>query len=170
MDIIAFTGSKRAGKTTAAQYFLDQGYTLVSFKSPILEEVIKNFPDLLMFFSRLYGMDVATLLVQKPAGVRELLQNYGTDLRRSEDPDYWVNAWHAKVNALGGKIVVDDIRFLNEAEAIKDFGGKIIRVTRDTGIEPDKHISEVEMSQIQVDAEIENNGTVEELYNKLEKL
>jgi hypothetical protein len=167
MNIIAFTGSKRAGKTTAAQYFMDQGYTLVSFKSPILEEVIKNFPDLLKFFSGLYTKDIATLLIEKPAGIRELLQNYGTDLRRTEDPDYWVNAWHAKVNALGGNIVVDDVRFLNEAEAIKDFGGKIIRVTRDTGIAPDGHVSETEMSQIQVDLEIENNGTVEELYNKL---
>ncbi len=100
--------------------------------------------------------------------VRRLLQWWGTDLRREQDPDYWVKkgigfalelAVSCPVDSL---IVFTDVRFGNEAEAIRKIGGKVlevvapnrVRAARTGGMVTPSHASEE--IDFEVDGLIEN--------------
>jgi hypothetical protein len=70
---------------------------------------------------------------QKPytAGQRWLLQQWGTEFRRSQDPQYWVKYGLDYITERyqdGDIWCVTDVRFANEAEAIQDAGGVVVRV------------------------------------------
>lgn len=173
MSLIALTGKKRSGKTLAASY-LDTNYDFIkaNFKDSLVEEVKRNFPELLVGLEHTYGEDLETLLAEKPPLMRSLLQNYGTNVRRHDDPNYWVTKWVGKVEPLLPEydVVVDDVRFLNEAKAVKSLGGKIIRIEREGLTSNDTHISELEMDQITPDRTITvGDGEFEKLYQELDK-
>ena len=64
-------------------------------------------------------------------GQRFILQQWGTEFRRAQDPDYWVNygleyirerQYHADL------WVITDVRFANEADAIRAEGGVVAQV------------------------------------------
>lgn len=163
--LIAFLGKKRSGKTTCADYLVNKGFKKVNFKDALIDELKENFPDLL----REIGDDFN----DKTPVRRALLQNYGTEVRRRDDEDYWVKKWEQR--AYGAElttnvdIVVDDCRFLNEAEIIKKYNGIIIKVERE-GYNGDNHQSETEQDQIKPDFTIQNNSTVYELYEQINKI
>lgn len=58
-----------------------------------------------------------------------LLQTIGM-ARRAEDSDYWVNKAFASIPAGTNLAIFTDVRFKNEAEAIKAKGGHLIEVVR----------------------------------------
>lgn len=60
-------------------------------------------------------------------GVRRALQFLGTDVRRKHDNDYWVKRFHETLQG-EGFVFVTDVRFANEADSIKEHGGKILRL------------------------------------------
>lgn len=60
----------------------------------------------------------------------KLLQWWGTDYRRAQDPDYWVNKLFENIPANLDIALVTDVRFPNEAQGIKQRGGYCINVTR----------------------------------------
>lgn len=60
----------------------------------------------------------------------KLLQWWGTEYRRSQDQNYWVNQWKAAVNPNAFIVFSTDMRFFNEAQAIKDLGGYTIQINR----------------------------------------
>lgn len=68
--------------------------------------------------------------------VREVLQKHATEVRRKNDPSYWVNHFMDKVADMSGMILVDDVRMKNEAEAIKCLGGKVVRLEPWVGWSP----------------------------------
>lgn len=94
---------------------------------------------------------------------REFLQKLGTEsVRDVLHPDAWVNALFSNY-AYHDKWVITDCRFPNEAEAIKDRGGIIVRVNR-TGVKPiNNHESETSLDDYDFDWIIENNGTIDDL-------
>jgi hypothetical protein len=82
-----------------------------------------------------------------------LLQWWGTEFRRSQDPLYWVTKWKAGINPKANIVLATDMRFINEALAVKDVGGSTVRVSRlnldgtpfvDTSRDPN-HPSEIEL-------------------------
>jgi hypothetical protein len=83
----------------------------------------------------------------------KILQWWGTEFRRSQDPDYWVKQWQKEVSGFKGIIVTGDLRFLNEAKAVKQAGGYTVNVTRMTSegkpfvdsTRPSDHVSEIEL-------------------------
>jgi hypothetical protein len=100
--------------------------------------------------------------------VRELLQFVGTNLLREQlDPDVWIKSVYCKQYKGDDLVIVADCRFPNEA----DFGkghGLLIKIERQTGLEADTHKSEVLMDDYRgFDYIIENNGTLEELRDKV---
>ena len=172
--IVGLTGKKRSGKTEASKGLWDEFDTL-NFKDPLITEIRKNMPDLLKQIqlessSGKSLMTIDELFDTKPPLLRKLMQNYGTDLRRNEDEDYWVKKWLERVKDYSGNVVVDDVRFLNEASAIKMMGGIVVRITREGEDDSDNHKSEKEMDLIAVDHEIVNDGTKEELQELLYKI
>ena len=70
-------------------------------------------------------------------------------------------------------IIISDLRFKVELEAIKNKGGKIIYIHRN-GCKPGNHASEKEIQEMlensQYDTIILNNGSLEDLFNKLKDL
>lgn len=66
-----------------------------------------------------------------PAEVRWLLQQWGTELRRSQDLDYWVKKALDKMNTYPqppNLWVITDVRFPNEQKLIEDAGGIVANV------------------------------------------
>ena len=94
---------------------------------------------------------------------REFLQKLGTEsVRDVLHNDAWVNALFSDYSQ-HDRWVITDCRFPNEAEAIKDRGGIIIRVNR-AGVKPvNDHESETALDEYEFDRIIENNGTIEDL-------
>src|SRR6266478_704889 len=91
-----------------------------------------------------------------------LLQRVGTE-RRAEDPEYWVKRCFATVAHEAPHIaIITDVRYLNEAAAIKAQGGYVIRVTRlnQDGTQyiaddrPANHPSETELDDYNFDYDI----------------
>jgi hypothetical protein len=64
------------------------------------------------------------------------------------------------------KAVITDVRFPNEAEAIKENGGVVMMLVRDTGAAYDYHSSEA-IDNIVSDYFIDNRGTLKELKHSL---
>lgn len=62
--------------------------------------------------------------------------------------------------------VVTDVRFENEARRIKDLGGQVWEIERDTGTE-DSHASEVQLPRELVDFTIPNNKSLEEFQSQV---
>jgi hypothetical protein len=60
----------------------------------------------------------------------KLLQWWGTEYRRAQDQDYWVKKWKQAISGFNGIVVTGDMRFLNEAAAVKDVHGFTINVQR----------------------------------------
>ena len=101
------------------------------------------------------------------ATVRTLLQWWGTEYRRVQDPDYWVKAWEKDVRQYDlndTAIVVDDIRFPNELQSVRSLGGYVFRINRPM-VEPvSNHISEVALDHVTDWAyTIDNSGTLDGL-------
>ncbi len=179
MKIIGFTAKKQTGKTTAVRYMIDkltaQGKSVahINFKDALITEITYRFPQLLQVISEtmdMYEYDgmnpwtIERLFETKPRLIRALMQNYGTEVRRADDPDYWVKKWSQEVgvtkfSGAAEYLFVDDIRFMNEANMVRQFDGLIFRLERnDTLIgAEDTHSSETEMDLIQTDAVILND-------------
>lgn len=109
----------------------------------------------------------------EPMTVRTLLQKIGTDcMRDCLHKNVWVNALFAKFrpNVAGEDFpshwLVTDCRFPNEAVAIKERNGILIRVTR-PGEDPGTHESETALDNWDFDIVIENNGSIEDLIEKV---
>ena len=70
-------------------------------------------------------------------------------------------------------LIISDLRFKVEAEAIHNNKGKIIYINRDTCI-PGNHASEKEIIELKernvFDYIINNNGTLKDLFNNINKI
>lgn len=141
MKIIGLSGKMGVGKTTVANMIkeLVPGAERVAFGDLLKREVAERF-DVPLF--TLYWNKNAELRagvhrlsrgwpVERPImTARELLQWYGTDLIRAENPDYWIVAMREHLRSLRGVplVVIDDARFPNEAELVKELGGTLVRI------------------------------------------
>lgn len=68
---------------------------------------------------------------QRTPGTRTALQWWGTEVRRAQDENYWVKkAVRMAFDSMaeGGSIYVTDARFPNEADAITNVGGFLLRL------------------------------------------
>jgi hypothetical protein len=161
--LIAFVAPKQSGKTTACTILKDywgaDNVAQVNFKDGLIAEIKEKFPDLLREIALIYGHiqegDALTseivddLFISKPPLIRALLQNYGTEVRRGDNDDYWVEKWLSTVGMIADKhVLCDDVRFLNEADAVDHFDGILIRITRTDLQSTDTHQSETEQASI----------------------
>jgi hypothetical protein len=156
MKLIAFVGFKQSGKTTASQYLQEKhGYIRHNFKDALVREIKQNFPDLLEVLERQWK--------------NEMVRSGGTEVRRKDNPDYWVNEWNRMFPL--GHVVTDDVRFVNEAQKVRERGGIIIRIKRTDITTGGDHQSETEQLQIDADYTIEvGKGEQQKLYDELERI
>lgn len=97
--------------------------------------------------------------IESTATVREYLQRYGTEAHRELfGPNFWVD--HVDLTDHEGRIVlVTDVRFRNEAQAVADAGGSIVRVTGPSDVEGagDGHASEEGLPSWLIDYDLRND-------------
>lgn len=100
--------------------------------------------------------------------VREFLQKLGTEaMRDGLHVNTWVNALFADYTP-ESKWIITDMRFPNEMEAVKERGGITVNVIR-PGTSPGKHESDFALVGAKFDYEIINDGSIEQLFEKVYK-
>ncbi len=172
--LIALTGYARAGKDTVGKILVEEhGFHRISFADRLkrfalaLDPILEVEPDLdtapykasLRHIVDLYGgLEQAKEL----SAVRSFLQELGTVARDVLGQDVWVDAALSEM-ASHEHVVITDCRFRNEARHVRSLGGKVVRIVR-PGVTPvNLHVSETEMAQEPVHADLLNAGTVEDL-------
>lgn len=139
--IIGLCGLAGSGKTTVARMLeAEFGFARVSFAGPLKD------------MTRALGLSLREMagdLKEQPCDMlcgktpRQFMQLLGTEFgRQMIGEDFWVEAWRAAVNRahldqiatacapVAARIVADDVRFANEAAAIRALGGRVIRIDR----------------------------------------
>lgn len=173
--LIGLGGKARSGKDTAAQALVDKSqFIRLSFADALKEEVLAKFPRTLRAIAYLHGhteidRELLWLMVygSKPPGVRELLQEFGAEVRRADDADYWIKAWKFGYDYLRGngfRVVCADVRFPNEMQIIRDLGGRLIYIDRPDHDDTGSHTSEISLDKNSGwDLVLTNGGSVEDL-------
>lgn len=168
--IIGLIGYAGAGKTTAANLLAEimgpDDTEILSVAAPIRSMLLGLGLQPDDFSHRVKERNIGWI----GASPRKLMQTLG-DWGRGVNQNLWVGVLETRMvtNALNGvpHMVVDDIRFANEAGLIRRMNGMLIRVTRPKIIQGE-HRSERSGDMIDVDATVENTGTVEQLKAALE--
>lgn len=171
--IIGLCGYKGTGKSTAAEYLENEyGFVRVNFKDGLVQEITERFPILLEELKKTYTLSsIEDLFRIKPPLMRALMQEYGTDVRRKDDPDYWVNQWVSSVIGGEDNIVTDDVRFLNELTALGDMSGVLIRITRPDVTTGGEHVSEREQEGFVEDFTITGvPGSHKEIFKQIDSI
>jgi hypothetical protein len=127
--LVGFTGKAGAGKDFIADLLrtgIEREGGLSSTKLPWA----KGVRDEIAYELGLFPRDVPVLYDKPtPDSIRRLLQWWGTDFRRSQDPDYWVKWGMASLEFVKDDVVMfPDCRFPNEVTAIQRAGGLIVNV------------------------------------------
>jgi len=123
---------------------------------------------------------------------RYILQYWGTEVcRRGFHDDIWIASLENKLRSTQDDVVISDCRFPNEIAAIRAQGGSVIRVVR--GADPDwytyaelansgiesaatalknigVHASETSWIGTDFDRVIDNNGSLDDLYDQINDL
>lgn len=172
--LFGFAGRKRSGKTTLAEFLKEEHnaviitiadylkYLVCDILNISYEELNKIKDDGTVFDivanEKWYKLIAKQINVQEDiikselfnkhfTTIREILQFVGTDIIRKYD-----NNWHVKKMIEGIKsypndqlIVIDDVRFPNEREAILNFSGDVFFIIRPTDLQISNHISEISL-------------------------
>jgi hypothetical protein len=168
--VIGLCGKAGAGKTTAARILEeDRGFVRLPFAGP------------LKAMARAFGLSAAEMTLFKEIPLerlnwktpRQFMQFLGTEFgRKLIGENVWVYAWSASlgesaVENFGDILVVaDDVRFENEAVAIREEGGLVIEITR-AGAGSASGAGHASEAGVVPDITIANDGSEEDLSRAL---
>lgn len=145
-SLVGFCGRAGAGKSAAAQILVERyGYRRVCFAGPLKAMLAALGLSAAEIYGPLKEQPCALLAGRTP---RHAMQTLGTEWGRDLiDRDLWLRAWAREVDAIldaGRGVVVDDARFPNEAKALRDRGGLLVRIVapEDVAFSADQHESE----------------------------
>lgn len=162
MKKVAFGYKAGSGKDSCVEYLINKyGGIKLGFADPVY--------DILH-----YAQKACNIKTHKDRG---FLQYIGTEWGRKEDPDMWVKLLFTKIPS-SKNCYISDVRFPNELKALKDNGWCCIKLNRNIqktreGTGDLQHSSEIELDKIsdyEWDFIIDNNGTLEELFCKLDDM
>jgi hypothetical protein len=175
--LVGLVGYKGSGKGVASAALVrDRGFVLRKFADPL-----KNMLRALL---RANGLDVDTIermiegdLKEKPSvelngqTPRHAMQTLGSEWGRDLiSRTLWVDTLKRSVKAdlyFGNRVVVDDVRFVNEAEAIRRLGGKLAYIHRRGLVADTQHQSEREIALIGCDYTVYNDSDIPSLRAKI---
>ena len=198
MTVISLSGLIGSGKDTVADYLeLEYGFTRLSFAGSLKDAVSVIFGwDRQMLEGRTSSAREerekidkwwANRLHIKHLSPRWVLQYFGTEVCRTGfHQDIWIASLE---NKLRGDVVVTDTRFPNELQMLSN-KGLLVHIRRgeypewwDTAqnvgyshtalekmIESGIHSSEWAWASYQFDEILDNNGSLDDLYKKVDKL
>lgn len=187
---IAITGKANTGKNTVSKIITEElnkdikdysRFKTIAFADPIKAMVAQMFPTLPKEY--LYGSSEnrakeipGAFKNGKPLTVRQLLIDLGTGVGREYKENLWLDVFDYTFKIAKSKkrqvVIVTDVRFRNEFDHLKKLEFFQIRVLRDSYTKIN-HSSETNQDSIrddEFDVVIENNGSLEELENKIKQI
>ena len=174
--IIAICGHKFSGKSTVARLLHNAtSYRVVSFADKLkdvtcvlsgctredLEDYDFKETQLVPDYLRPYCLNA-----EKPT-FRAFLQYFGSEVMRGVNDNIWIDC---TLSNCGNDCIVSDCRFPNEAKAVKERGGIVIKVVRPLAKAEDAHQSETMIDEIAPDYTIVNDTTLENLVLNVDSL
>lgn len=180
--IIGMLGQKRVGKDTAADYICSH-YRLCSrypiFTKVSLAEPMKRAIMTIFDWTEEHVNGSLKEVVDPFWGIspRQALTSLGTEWAQKvlcemfpmfaivTGRKLWVKSLLRKHQ--GKDIVIADVRFQHEVDAIREIGGKIIKIERPSLINIDTHESEQAWKITTYDELIVNNDTLDIYYEKI---
>lgn len=178
---IAIMGKARSGKDSlAAELIRRYAFTRLAFADPLREAALKLDP---IITTDAFGpVRLSEVLEQggwerakdEYPEIRRVLQRMGQGVR-DMDEDFWLNVLLRKADGadkLNMPVVVTDVRYPNEAEALKARGFLMLRIVRGGHgcvsaryLQPNQeqlaaHISETALDDFAADLTLPNNGTL----------
>lgn len=190
--LIGLTGRAGAGKDTCAEILAHYGFRALAFADPLRDEVCEAYgvPRSVLVQRTAKETPQQSLAVvhcrnlsfrccierlgydtEEPRSPRWVMQRWGTEFRREQNPRYWISQWERRVQTLRAagrhRLIVTDVRFANEAESLQHLGGHLLQVHRPElrALEPDSttHASEP-IAPLPADDVIHNDGDREHLH------
>lgn len=167
MKVVCISGKAQHGKDTTA------GMMKTALESMGHTVLIAHYGDLVKYVCRtFFGWNG-----EKDAYGRSLLQKVGTDIVREQRPNYWVDFVKDMLSMFPNEwdfVLIPDSRFPNEIDGLEQAGFNVIhlRVRRENFESPltteqQNHPSETALDHVVPDFLIVNDGTLEDLYNKV---
>lgn len=177
MEVVGISGYAKSGKDTAAEALMarskDLWFLRVAFADALKRELAQALNLSVSDFCERLGDP------SYKEAVRPLLVEWGR-FRRFQRPDYWLDLAKHEIDRLGRpslwsekkvmrpsgmpiRIVITDLRYANEADMVRKFGGIVIGVTR-PGIGPANAEESASMAGFSPDVTLENSGTVQDLH------
>lgn len=196
MILIGLAGRARSGKDTVADYLeLAYGFKKFSFSDALYEEVSEAFQVNVEFLQSAATKEAMTRLLEIDRSLdagfyitmkrlgweslaarspREILQAWGTEYRRAQDPDYWVKQANSWVRAYKGlhptvMLVNTSVRYPNEAEWVGKNGGKVWSLIRPQAHMVTPHSSEATLHQDLINRYIRNDSDFSGLYRVVDR-
>ena len=179
--IIGIGHVARTGKDTAAEALVRElGFKRVGFADPLKALAFEADP-LITSNTRTVNISVGhgrLAWTVKGLGweeakntypeVRKFLQNLGIGARKVFGEDFWVERTLREASR-HQDVVIPDVRFENEADAIQAAGGILIRIDR-PGHVAGGHVSETELVDYPFDHVVSNEGSIEDLQSRMIEL
>jgi hypothetical protein len=185
--LVGIKGNIGSGKTESSKIL----NILFPFVEYAMADPLKKIGDILGFTKEeLYGTQDQKLEKNKHWNIssREFLQVFGTDVCREFLPkkipqmdNIWIHCFEIFCSQnRDTNIIVSDVRFVNEAESIRNLGGIIIEIQRPDNESDEwenvsvndykEHISESESAFITPDFILQNDSDIENLTRELTKI
>lgn len=169
--IIGLHGDAGAGKDTVGGMLVGRGFEAVSFADPIYRAA-----------SVITGMTMQEMKdrEKKEAPIpwlgkspRQILQTLGTEWgRQMIHEDIWIMLCMNRCFGVAN-VVITDVRFDNEAEAIRQNGGVLVKIVRSAaglGGDTGRHASESGVSEHLIHERLRNDGTIDDLAAEVNAL
>ena len=173
--IIGLSGYAQSGKDTVAELLcLNYGFTRVAFADGIRDAIYRLNPYIINDGLGDGDWRVADdvdehgweMAKQHPE-VRRLLQVLGTEVGREMfGEDVWINKAFKHIED-DQRIVIPDVRFPNEANAVINKGGQVWRINRHNHAPVNGHKSEHAMDNFMFKHVLYNDGTLDELSDEV---
>jgi hypothetical protein len=167
--VIGIHGLARSGKDTVANFIIAaRGGYIYSFADPIRAMLVPLGVNMRDPYWQDHKEDVIPAIGKSP---RQLMQTLGTEWGRELiNADLWLILAKAKLLSFGHGMVIADVRFENEADWVRAQNGRILHVTRPNNIAVAAHASENGIGVHDEDLVLANDGTLEELQDKVKVL
>lgn len=172
-----YSPAPQSGKSTVASILTEHGFRVLPFAAP-LKRMIGTF-----LFQLGYGPeDIDELLTTHKevkldainCSTRHLLQTLGTEWGRTcVHPEVWLQCWQViamRYLQSSTPVVVDDVRFQNEADLIRSLGGQLWYIERPGTQLKTEHASEGSLNTYPFDRFLHNDGSLSDLVATTESL
>lgn len=172
--LIGLCGFARSGKDEVARIlgwnriaFADRLKDLMSEIDPLLRCEAGAYP--FSELANIWGGHEGVKASSAGPSYRRFLQNLGEGTR-GVDSSIWVDYGIRQAERFlraGHDVAITDVRYPNEARAVRRLGGQLWRIDR-MGVGPaNGHVSESNVMDFSPDLVIKNNGTLAELRLKV---